>query len=152
MDSPEVIVVAEPDAEAAPEAPKEGAPAPAEPQGRPLLAVALAWLVPGAGHFYLGRKGRAALFMALVLIMLAVGLVLEGKLWRIVPGQPLSVLGTLGCAGLGIPYFVLRFFTGYEGNLVAQGYEYGAAFIVTGGLMNLLLVLDAWDIARGMKE
>lgn len=144
--------MAEPDAEAAPETEKQGATAPAEPQGQPLVAVVLAWLVPGAGHFYLGRRGRGALFMALVLIMLAVGLVLEGKLWRIVGGQPLSMLGTLGCAGLGIPYFVLRFVVGYEGNLVAQGYEYGAAFIVTGGLMNLLLVLDAWDIARGMKE
>lgn len=144
--------MAEPDAQGAPEASQEADRAPAEPQGNPFLAVAFAWLIPGAGHFYLGRKGRAVLFAVLVLTMLVVGLVLEGKLWRIVPGQPLSTLGTLGCAGLGIPYLVLRFLVGYEGNLVAQGYEYGAAFIVTGGLMNLLLVLDAWDIARGLKE
>ena len=35
---------------------------------------------------------------------------------------------------------------------MAAGYEYGTAFLLTAGLMNLLLVLDAWDIARGKKE
>lgn len=150
--------MAEPDADAPIEAPaargaeeQESVPA-AEPQGNAVLAALLAWLIPGAGHFYLGRRGRAVLFLLLIVTSLVVGVVLEGKLWRIIPGQPLSLLGTLGCAGLGVPYFVLRFVLGYEGSLIAQGYEYGAAFIVTGGLMNLLLVLDAWDIARGVKE
>jgi hypothetical protein len=144
--------VAEPDADAAPEAPEGDVRQVAEPRGNALLAAVLAWLIPGAGHLYLGCKRRGVLFMVLVLTAVAVGIVLEGKLWRIVSGQPLSVLGTFGCAGLGAPYLVMRFVVGYEGNLVAQGYEYGAAFILTGGLMNLLLVLDAWDIARGWKE
>jgi len=150
--------VAEPDADAPREAPaargaegQESAPV-AEPQGNPFIAALLAWLIPGAGHFYLGRRARAVLFLILVLAAVIIGVALEGKLWRIVPGQPLSVLGTFGCAGLGLPYLVLRFLFGYEGNLIGQGYEYGAAFIVTGGLMNLLLVLDAWDIARGIKQ
>lgn len=117
-----------------------------------VTAALLAWLIPGAGHLYLGRRGRGILYLVLVLVTLAVGVALEGKLWRMVPGQPLSVLGTLGCAGLGLPYLLLRFVLGYQGDLLSQGYEYGAAFIVTGGLMNLLLVLDAWDIARGVKE
>ena len=47
---------------------------------------------------------------------------------------------------------VLRFGFGYEGTLEAAGFEYGGAFILTAGLMNLLLTLDAWDVARGRKE
>ncbi len=108
--------------------------------------------MPGAGHLVLGRWRRGLLFLVLVGVSLAVGLALEGKLWHITGGQPLSYLGTLACAGLGIPYFVLRFLVHYQGNLVSQGYEYGAAFLFTAGLMNLLLVLDAWDIAKGWKE
>lgn len=125
-----------------------------EPEARanPAVCALLAWLVPGAGHLFLGRWRRGLLFLALVGVALAVGIALEGKLWHITPGQPLTYLGTLACAGLGIPYFVLRFVVHYQGNLVSQGYEYGAAFILTGGLMNLLLILDAWDIARGLKE
>ncbi len=136
----------------------DAAPAAAEsrepdtPRGSPMAAGVLAWLVPGAGHMYLGRWGRGILFLVLVLTSLGVGLALHGKLWRVAPGQPLSLLGTLACMGLGVPYFVLRFLMDYQGDLVAQGYEYGAAFILTGGLMNVLLILDAWDIARGVKE
>lgn len=123
-----------------------------EPRANPVVSALLAWLVPGAGHLFLGRWGRGLLFLTLVGVSLAAGIALEGKLWHFTPGQPLSYLGTLACAGLGIPYFVLRFAFGYQGDLLSQGYEYGAAFILTGGLMNLLLILDAWDIARGLKE
>lgn len=135
----------------------ETRPAPAgEPtpiaRANPVVCVVLAWLLPGAGHVYLRRWRRGVLFFALVLAAVVIGVALEGKLWRMVPGQPLTYLGTLACAGLGIPYLVLRFLTGYEGNVLSQGYEYGAAFLLTGGLMNLLLILDAWDIARGLKE
>lgn len=118
----------------------------------PFLCGVLAWLVPGAGHIYLRRWRRGVLFLVLVLAAMALGVGLEGKLWRFVAGQPLSYLGTVACFGLGLPYFVLRFVTGYEGDPLSQGYEYGAAFLLTAGLMNLLLVLDAWDVAKGWKE
>ena len=59
---------------------------------------------------------------------------------------------TLGCMGMGAPYFVLRYLLDYHGEVAAAGFEYGTAFVLTAGLMNLLLVLDAWDIALGKKE
>jgi hypothetical protein len=31
-------------------------------------------------------------------------------------------------------------------------YEYGSTFLLTAGLMNLLLILDAFDIASGRKD
>ena len=53
---------------------------------------------------------------------------------------------------MGVPYFVLRYVLHYQGDVISAGYEYGTAFLLTAGLMNLLLVLDAWDIALGKKE
>ena len=120
--------------------------------GNPWLAALAAWLVPGAGHFYLGRRGRALAFLALVGVSIAIGCHLQGNLYRPLPNQPLTLLATLGCLGMGIPYFVLRYVAGYTGDVISPGYEYGTAFILTAGLMNLLLVLDAWDIAVGKKE
>lgn len=119
---------------------------------RPLVAALLGWAVPGLGHLYLGRRGRALAFCAIVLISLATGLALEGNLHRVVPGQPLSFFATLGSMGMGLPYFVARWGFGYAGDIEGPGYEYGSAFILTAGLMNLLLILDALDIARGLKS
>lgn len=124
----------------------------AEPVGNPVLATVLAWLVPGLGHFYLGRRGRALLFFLLVVVCLWVGTSLQGNLYRPLPGQPLTLLATLGAMGMGIPYFALRYGAGYAGDIVGAGYEYGTAFLLTAGLMNWLLMLDAWDISRGKKE
>ena len=127
-------------------------PAVHPPVGNPYLAGALAWLIPGLGHIYVKHWRRGLAFFALVVAAIAIGCVLQGNLAHPVPNQPISLLATLGTIGMGVPYFVLRFALGYTGSLVAPSYEYGSAFLVTAGLMNWLLVLDAWDISRGKKE
>ena len=116
------------------------------------LAVFLAWLFPGAGHFALGLKQRALAFCVLVLAMVVIGCQLDGRLWWVWQGSPLQILATLGSMGLGLPFFALHYFFDYQGNLGAAGYEYGSAFLLTSGLMNLLLVLDTWDISHGVKS
>ncbi len=120
--------------------------------GRTIAAMSAAWLMPGCGHLMLGKKSRALVFFLTVMTAIAVGCLLEGNLHRILPNQPLTLLATLGSMGSGIPYFALRFVAGYQGNVIAPGYEYGSAFLLTAGLMNLLLVLDVYDIARGRKS
>ena len=129
----------------------EAAPA-AAPRGNRYLAALLAWLVPGLGHVYLGRWLRGLTFCALVASAALVGVTLDGKLWRPEAGRPLSYLATPGAMGLGAGYFVLRTGMGYRGDVTAAGHEYGSAFLLTAGLMNVLLVLDAWDLSRGRKR
>ena len=118
---------------------------------RSTAAMILAFLVPGAGHFYLGRRRRAIAFLFIVAAMFAAGLMLEGKVYSIRPGSMLSVLATLGSMGSGIMYFVARA-VGAPGNIASITYEYGTAFTLTAGIMNLLLVLDSFDIAEGRKN
>jgi TM2 domain-containing membrane protein YozV len=118
----------------------------------PLLAAFLAWMVPGAGHLMLRKTARGVLFFVVVVAALVIGCRLQGNLYVPIAGQPLTFLATLGCMGLGIPYFLLRYLLGYHGDIISAGFEYGTAFILTAGLMNLLLVLDAWDIAQGKKD
>ena len=122
------------------------------PAAQLVMAVALAWLVPGLGHVYLKRAARGLMFFALVAIALVIGCSLSGNLYRPIPQQWLTYLATFGQIGMGIPYFVLRYLLHYEGQGEAPGYEYGTAFLLTAGLMNLLLVLDVWDIGSGQKE
>jgi hypothetical protein len=127
------------------------APAPVR-QGNPAVAVLSAWLIPGLGHFYLRRRLRGLAFLVLVLVSILVGARLEGNLYQVTPGQPLTILATLASMGMGFLYFLFRYALHYQGNIAGAGFEYGTAFLLTGGLMNLLLVLDAWDIVRGKKE
>jgi hypothetical protein len=120
--------------------------------GRALGLVALSWLVPGAGHFILGKRGKSLVFLVVILAAVIIGCQLQGNLYHVVPKQPLTLLGTLASIGAGLPYLTLRFLMHYQGDVMARGYEYGTAFLVTGGLMNWLVVLDVWDRARMPAE
>ncbi len=119
---------------------------------RAALLALLAWLFPAAGHLALRRFGRAGAFAAIVATAIVVGVRLQGNLYRPLVRQPLSWLATLGAMGAGVPYFALRRGLDYEGDPTGAGYEYGTVFLLSAGLMNILLVLDTWDIATGRKE
>lgn len=119
---------------------------------RALLLSILAWLVPASGHLLLGKRARALGFAVIIAAAFSLGLYLDGNLHRLVAGQPLSLLATLGAMGSGLPYLVARFWFGYTGVPEGPTYEYGTIFLLSAGLMNLLLVLDVWDHAMGRKE
>ena len=117
---------------------------------RALVAMALALLVPGAGHLYLGRRARAVAFSTIVTLMFLVGLAVDGGLYTFGESrdQLLGRVATLASMGSGILYFLASHF-GPHGDIGQATYEYGRTFTLTAGLMNLLLVLDCWDLAPG---
>jgi len=59
-----------------------------------VVAVLSAWLVPGLGHFYLKRPLRGLAFFALVVASALIGCKLEGHLYQVMAGQPLTILAT----------------------------------------------------------
>lgn len=115
---------------------------------RAAIAMVLALLVPGAGHFFLGRRARAMAFFAIVAFVFFVGLAVDGNMYTLREGraQILTFLASLGSMGSGLLYFAGQAL-GAEGNIRGALFEYGRTFTLTAGLMNLLLVLDCWDIA-----
>ena len=119
----------------------------------PYVAIALAWLIPGLGHYYLGRRRTAAAFAAIVVLTFVAGLSFQGRLYSIEQGQPLTILATFAVWGAGLLNIAARLFTENPGgSILSVTYEYGCAYLLTAGLMNLLLILDAWDIATGRKR
>ncbi|MEM7247250.1 MAG: DUF6677 family protein [Acidobacteriota bacterium] len=118
---------------------------------RTILSMVLAWLLPGAGHLYLGRPRRAALYLGIVMLMFFVGLQLDGTLSRPVQGRYLSYLAALADMGVGPLYWVSQAMGWGLGRVTAATHELGNAFHWTAGLLNMLLVLDAHDIAQGRK-
>ena len=125
----------------------------AVPRGRAATAALLAWIVPGLGHYYLGRRRTGILFAIVVTVCFVLGLSFEGRLYTVEQGQPLTILATFAVYGAGILNIAARTLSSNVGGTVlAPTYEYGCAYILTAGLMNLLLMLDAWDIATGKKK
>lgn len=115
------------------------------------LVSALAWAVPGAGHLWLGRRQKGIVFLVTIPLMFVTGLFLEGRLFPFEATQPLVLLAAFADLGNGLPYFVARLLGHGSGRVVAVTYEYGNAFAIVAGLLNMLVVLDAYDIAEGRK-
>lgn len=116
-------------------------------------AMLLAFALPGAGHFYLGRRGRALAFFAIIAFLFVLGLLLDGRLylWSETRGRIVPRLAAVASMGSGALYFVGSA-AGPPGSVRASTFEYGRMFTLSAGLMNLLLVLDCYDIARGRKR
>jgi hypothetical protein len=119
---------------------------------RTLAAMLAAYFVPGAGHFLLGFRGRAAAFFAIVVSLFAIGIAIDGGLYSPLQGGGLlHLLAALGSMGTGALYFGAAAM-GPHGDMTSITYEYGTAFIISAGLMNLLLVLDTFDLSEGRKQ
>ena len=120
---------------------------------RTWMGVVLAWVFPGLGHFYLGRRRRALFYAVVVTVTFLFGLLFEGRLDWPEPGAPLTYLATFASLGSGLLNIVARLLVeNPRGTVLSVTYEYGCTFLRTAGLMNLLLMLDVFDIGRGRKS
>jgi uncharacterized protein DUF6677 len=115
-----------------------------------LLCLA-SWALPGAGHFWLGRRSKAVIFLLAICLMFLLGLALRGRLFPFDFSEPLVGLAALADLGIGVIYFIAAALGGGVGDVRAVSYEYGNAFLIVAGLLNLLVVIDAYDVAMGRK-
>jgi hypothetical protein len=117
--------------------------------GLVLLCLA-ALAIPGAGHLWLGRR-KGLVFLIALPLMFVIGLALEGRLFPIDLSEPLVALAALADLGIGLTYFAAKAVGYGAGDVRAVTYEYGNAFLIVAGLLNLLVVIDAYDVALGRK-
>jgi TM2 domain-containing membrane protein YozV len=130
-----------------------GAATAARESTQAVAAGLLAWVFPGLGHLYLRRYGKALVLMAAILALFGLGLAMDSRLsMHLGLEDPLALLFSLAQMGIGAPYVLARLM-GYEvGSVTSPSYEYGNTFTAVAGLLNILVVLDALDTARGYKD
>jgi len=121
-----------------------------------LHVVALGWLIPGGGHLFLGRRGRGALLALSVVVMFVCGLMMRGALFQPQTGDLLTTIiycgGFLGNLASGILY-LLSVWLGYaQPDVAGHVHDYGTKFLVAAGLLNVLAMVDAFEIAVGKKD
>lgn len=142
--------------------------------GRTALACVLAWVIPGGGHLFLGKKTKSIVFFGVVTLTFLFGLAMDGRVYLASSDQPLSYLATFANLGLG-PMDLIGRRASYDRiifrfpdeidralhqeildktrrRILVPTHEYGTTFILTAGLMNILLILDVFDTGVGRKK
>ena len=99
-----------------------------------------------------GRRQKGATFLLTLPAMFAVGLALGGRLFPFVFTEPLVGLAALANVGMGVPYFIASALDLGQGVVTAASYEHGNAFLIVSGLLNTLVVIDAYDVRLGRKS
>jgi hypothetical protein len=129
---------------------------PLPPIGQWLPAVALGWLIPGGGHFLLKRRGRGLLLLLSITGMFLCGLLMRGSMFQPETGDLLTTIINVGgfigdmCSGI---LYLLTAWLGYnQPDMAGNVYDYGTKFLVTAGLLNVLAMVDAFEIAAGRKN
>jgi hypothetical protein len=122
--------------------------------GRAALAavvVVAGWLVPGLGHLLLRRWSRAVVYFLAVGALAVTGLILRGNIFSASGGDAFDMLGFLADLGAGVFYFVSRILENGGPDVSRAAGDYGTRLFATAGVLNLLCVLEAHEIARGRK-
>src|SRR5262245_49112331 len=113
-----------------------------------LPACLLGFLVPGLGHLFLGRRVKGLVFMGAIGALFLLGVLLDARLSLYVGfGDPLALLRSLAQMAIGVPYFLVRALGYGMGAVTSVTHEYGNTFTEVAGLLNVLVVLDAYDVA-----
>ena len=117
-----------------------------------VVAPAVGWLIPGAGHLIQKRWTRGLLLMVSVLCMFVLGLLMEGKLYSPNTGDILDILGFVGDIGAGALYIVSKTLEYGTGNIARATADYGTKYLIVAGLLNIISAVDAYHIAIGKKQ
>lgn len=132
-----------------------------EPANVPVTAwlwpVAAAWLIPGAGHFLLKKTGRGALIFASVVATFFFGLAMRGVMFSPEKGADyltslINYGGFAANVSAGALYLLTSMFGYSQPDVAGAVHDYGTKFLVTAGLLNVLAMVDTWEIATGRKD
>jgi hypothetical protein len=117
-----------------------------------ILAPALGWLIPGAGHMIQRRWIRGVLLLLSITTLFLLGLAMDGRIYKANGGDILDILGFIGDLGAGGMYLVTLMQDWGRGAIAFATADYGTKFMIVAGLLNFISIADAYHIAVGKKQ
>lgn len=117
-----------------------------------VLAPAIGWLVPGAGHLIQKRWIRGLLLFVSIVTLFLLGLAMQGRIYRANGGDILDILGFIGDVGAGGLYILTLANDWGQGAIAFATADYGTKFMIVAGLLNFIAVADAYHVAVGKKR
>src|SRR5438046_5449157 len=98
-----------------------------------VIVPAVAWLIPGAGHLIQKRWIRGVLLMVSIVTMFVLGLLMDGRVYRLHGRGILDILGFIGDVGAGGLYIVTRTMDLGQGPSADATAHYGTKFFIVAG-------------------
>lgn len=117
-----------------------------------VLAPAVGWLVPGAGHIIQKRYIRGLLLFLSIMSLFLLGLAMQGRIYKANGGDILDMLGFVGDVGAGAMYILTLANDWGQGAIAFATADYGTKFMIVAGLLNFIAIADAYHIAIGKKQ
>ena len=117
-----------------------------------VLAPAVGWLIPGAGHMIQKRWIRGVLLFISIVTLFLLGLGMQGRIYKANGGDILDMLGFVGDVGAGALYILTLVNDWGQGAIAFATADYGTKFMIVAGLLNFIAVADAYHIAIGKKQ
>jgi hypothetical protein len=131
---------------------------PAQPTGeradafKTLAACVAGAFIPGLGHALFRKWDRAFVFFCSISAMFGLGVLLNGRLFPPEFSDLFSTLKFIADAGSGLLYWIFYVQGTGIGDPKAYAYDYANVFIYVAGLLNMLVIVDVFDIAMGRKQ
>jgi hypothetical protein len=116
-----------------------------------ISAAVAGWIVPGLGHLLLRRWSKAAVYFLCVGGLAYVGLVMRGGVFMTGAEDLFDRLGFLADIGTGGFYFLAHAIQSAGPDVAHATGDYGTRIFATAGMLNLLTVLEAYEIGRGRR-
>jgi len=128
------------------------------PPVRMSIAAILGWLLPGAGHLFIGDRGRGTILLVAIAVTFWTGVAIGGVKTTVDPhGRSLWFLGQIFAGGhtlaaLGLSYQVQPAEGEAPESLVAYGRSEEIAVVYTAicGMLNIMMILDV--VVRAEKQ
>ena len=117
-----------------------------------VIAPAVGWLIPGAGHMIQKRWIRGALLFVSIVTLFLLGLGMQGRIYKANGGDILDILGFIGDVGAGGLYILTLANDWGQGAIAYATADYGTKFMIVAGLLNVIAIADAYYIAIGKKQ
>jgi len=117
-----------------------------------VIAVLLGMVLPGLGHWYLERRGKALVFFACITGLFVVGWGL-GQ-WRVVRMGDLLFLAQMliGAMAFAASHATRNLGDPAHANVVKVAFEMGMLYTMVAGFLNLLVILDAYMVANNIQR
>ncbi|HEV7967470.1 MAG TPA: DUF6677 family protein [Candidatus Acidoferrales bacterium] len=114
-----------------------------------IVAAVAGWLVPGLGHLVLRRWSKAAVYFLCVGGLACAGLAMRGGIFGAGGADLFDRLGFFADLGAGVFYFLAHQIQTAGPDVAHATGDYGTRLFAAAGMLNLLTVLEAYDIGRG---